>query len=81
MTYSDGPVLWVFAGTQGLFSLVRSTRMETRKVAGAAVHNLLLAPETQVAATMAGGLAVLKVGVRVMLLLDQGQVVVVDGEV
>lgn len=38
--------------------------METRKVAGGAVHNLLLAPETQVAATMAGGLAVLKVGLR-----------------
>lgn len=53
--------------------------METRKVAGGAVHNLLLAPETQVAATMAGGLAVLKVGLRAILILSKAQAMVAHG--
>jgi len=46
---------------RGLFSLIRSTSMETQKLCGRTVYNLLLDSETQVKAATSGALGVVKV--------------------
>jgi hypothetical protein len=46
---------------QGLYSLVRSSRVDTQKLCGRTVYNLLISPEAQKLATAHGAMAVVKV--------------------